>query len=76
MKALIACDPRGAFMFTSTLFTGSLSDKEIVKRNNFLEVMSTLPGHFLSVGDRVMVANSFLIESELQNIGPAVSILI
>lgn len=27
LNSLVACKPRGAIMFTSTLFTGSLSDK-------------------------------------------------
>lgn len=62
LKSLIVCDPRGAIMFTSTLFTGSLSDKEIVRKSNFLELMKTLMEHnYLNKGDGVMVDKGFLI---------------
>ncbi|XP_048051502.1 uncharacterized protein LOC125271507 [Megalobrama amblycephala] len=31
-KSLIACDPRGSIMFTSTLYTGSISDQELFRQ--------------------------------------------
>lgn len=75
LKSLIACDPRGAIMFTSTLFTGSLSDKEIVQKSNFLELMKTLMDHgYLKKGDGVMVDKGFLIEKDLEEIGLRVNI--
>lgn len=75
LKSLIACDPRGAIMFTSTLFTGSLSDKEIVKESKFLELLKTLMSHsYLNKGDGVMVDKGFLIEKDLEEIGLRVNI--
>ncbi|KAK0143488.1 putative nuclease HARBI1 [Merluccius polli] len=75
LKSLIACDPRGAIMFTSTLFTGSLSDKEIVNKSKFLDLLKTLISHsYLNQGDGVMVDKGFLIEKDLENIGLRVNI--
>lgn len=75
LKSLIACDPRGAIMFTSTLFTGSLSDKEIVQKSKFLELLKTLMSHnYLNKGDGVMVDKGFLIEKDLEEIGLRVNI--
>ena len=75
LKSLIARDPCGPIMFTSTLFTGSLSAKEIVKKSKFLELLKTFMSHsYLNKGDGVMVDKGFLIEKALEEIGLRVNI--
>lgn len=38
-KSLIGLDPNGGIMFTSQLYEGSISDKQMVKRSGFLETL-------------------------------------
>ena len=40
LKSLVGVDPKGGFMFVSQLHTGSISDKQIVTRSGFLELLS------------------------------------
>lgn len=52
LKSLTACDPHGTIMLTLTLFTGTLSDKEIVKKIKLIELLKTLMSHsYLNKGD-------------------------
>lgn len=75
LKSLIACDPRGSVIFCSTLFTGSMSDKGIVRQSNFIELMKTLLQHgYLQEGDGLMVDKGFLIENDLKEIGLQINI--
>ncbi|KAK0151972.1 hypothetical protein N1851_006671 [Merluccius polli] len=39
LKSLVACDPRGAVIYVSALFTGSISDKEIFNRCNIIDIL-------------------------------------
>ena len=41
LKSLVGVDPKGGFMFVSQLYTGSISDKQIVTRSGFLELLSS-----------------------------------
>ena len=54
VKGLIGIAPSGAITFTSQLYTGSISDREIVERSGILD----LP---LSEGDNVMADKGFTI---------------
>ena len=38
LKGLVGFAPRGSFSFISQLFTGSISDREIVQRSDFLSL--------------------------------------
>ena len=38
-KSLVGVDAMGGFMFASQLYTGSISDKQIVKRSGFLDIL-------------------------------------
>ena len=58
LKALVGISPGGFFIFTGQLYTGSISDREIVERSGFLK----LP---LSEGDSVMADKGFTIEDSL-----------
>ena len=39
LKCLLGVDPKGGVMFISQLYEGSISDKQIVERSGFLEVL-------------------------------------
>ncbi len=39
LKSLVACDPRGAVIYVSALFTGAISDKEIFNECNILDIL-------------------------------------
>ena len=51
LKALVGISPKGFFTFTGQLYTGSISDREMVERSGFLN----LP---FSKGDAVMAARA------------------
>ena len=58
LKALVGISPRGFFTFIGQLYTGSISDREIVERSGFLN----LP---FSKGDTVMADKGFTIDDIL-----------
>ena len=39
LKCLLGVDPKGGIMFISQLCEGSISDKEIVQRSGFLDIL-------------------------------------
>ena len=57
MKGLIGITPSGVCSFVSDLYTGSISDKEIIIQSGFLDK--------LSKGDGVMADKGFLIQDEV-----------
>ncbi|XP_046864361.1 uncharacterized protein LOC124458378 [Xenia sp. Carnegie-2017] len=61
MKVLIGITPSGVLSYISELFPGSTSDLEIVKKSNFLDI--------LSPGDSVMADRGFNIKDELASVG-------
>ena len=70
LKSLVACDPRGAVLYVSALFTGSISDKEIFKQCGIIEQLQGLiKCGYLNVGDGLMTDKGFLIEKEVEEIG-------
>jgi hypothetical protein len=60
LKGLVGISPGGAITFISQLYTGSISDREIVIRSGFLE----LP--FIKDKDSVMADKGFTIQDLLQ----------
>ncbi|XP_046864346.1 uncharacterized protein LOC124458361 [Xenia sp. Carnegie-2017] len=66
MKALVGITPNGVVSFASDLFSGSISDPEIIKRSGYLEK--------LNYGDAVMADKGFLIQDELAEIGASLVI--
>ena len=58
LKALVGISPKGFVTFIGQLYTGSISDREIVERSGFLR----LP---FSEGDSVMAEKGFTIEDIL-----------
>ena len=57
LKSLIGITPAGAISFISSLYTGSISDKEITRRSGIIEL--------LEPGDGVMADKGFTIEDLL-----------
>ena len=58
LKALVGISPKGFLTFISQLYTGSISDREIVERSGFLNLS-------FSNGDSVMADKGFTIEDIL-----------
>lgn len=42
LKDLVLCDPRGSILFVSDLFSGSISDNDIIKKSGFLDYLLNL----------------------------------
>lgn len=69
-KGLVGVDPRGSVIFSSMLFTGSLSDKDITEESGFLKLLSDLiQSGKLQNGDGVMADKGFHIEKEIAAVG-------
>ena len=65
-KALLAVSPAGHVIFTSSLYTGSISDNELVNRSGFLGL--------LQPGDEIMADHGFTIEDSLTPLGVGLNI--
>ena len=65
-KGLIGIVPTGAVSFVSSLYPGSISDKEITKQSNILRLIEP--------GDEVMTDKGFLIEDLLMTKGASLVI--
>lgn len=60
MKALIGITPSGTTAFSSELYPGSISDKEIVKRRGLLKI--------LQPSEEIMADKGFTIKGELASV--------
>jgi hypothetical protein len=68
-KALVGCDSRGSLIFTSELFTGSMSDKAITEASGFYETIEQLKDvGYIQGGDSVMADKGFTIRDELKDL--------
>ena len=61
MKALVGVRPNGVISFASDLYSGAISDPEIVRRSGYLE--------HLHNGDLVMADKGFTIQDDLASVG-------
>ena len=70
VKGLVGVDAKGGIMYVSHLYTGLISDKEIVKRSGFMKLLKRKidVGEILR-GDSIMADKGFDISSELSEIG-------
>ena len=67
LKCLVGVDPSGGFMFVSQAFGGRISDKQLVLRSGFLDVIrQKLETGEMLPGDAVMADKGFTIEDELR----------
>lgn len=70
LKSLVGVDSMGGFMFVSQLYTGSISDKQIVFRSGFLDLLSRKKEvSEILEGDSIMADKGFDIGGDLQKIG-------
>ena len=70
LKGLVGIEPNGGFIFVSQLYTGSISDKEIVKRSGFLEILKRkIEVEEILDQDSIMADKGFEIVKELADIG-------
>lgn len=70
LKAIVAVDPRGSVLYTSSLISGSVSDEELFEKCGLKEKLLQLIecGH-LKPGDGLMADKGFHIENSVQDIG-------
>ena len=66
LKALIAISPAGHVTFVSSLYTGCISDTQLVERSGFLSL--------LQKGDEIMADRGFTIEDLLTPLGVKLNI--
>jgi hypothetical protein len=70
VKGLLAIDPRGSIIFISKLFSGSISDKQVVKESGFLYLLEQLvDSGKLKRGDAIMADKGFDTNAELESLG-------
>jgi len=70
LKGLVGVDPRGSLIFASTLFTGSISDKQITRDSGLYDVLrQLLDSGRLQRGDGIMVDKGFNIQAEVEELG-------
>jgi hypothetical protein len=65
-KSLVGISPCGAVTFVSSLFTGSISDKDLCVRSKLVDL--------IEVGDQVMVDKGFTIQDLLDKKGASLVI--
>ena len=66
LKGLIAISPAGHVIFVSSLYTGSIADKELVECSGFLSLLRR--------GDKVMADRGFTIDEVLAPLGVSLNI--
>lgn len=70
LKGLIGVDPRGSVIFSSMLFSGSISDKEMTLKSGFYDLLKNLlDTGKLKSGDGIMADKGFTIEKEIGDLG-------
>ena len=70
MKSLIGVHPTGAIMYVSNLYTGRISDKQLVQRSGILKLMEEkIESGELNRGDAIMADKGFDIADDLEKIG-------
>jgi len=69
MKCLLGVDAKGGIMFISQLYEGSISDKQIVERSGFLEILrqKVMSGE-IKKGDSIMADKGFDIHDDLKKL--------
>lgn len=69
MKCFLGVDAKGGIMFISQLYEGAISDKQIVERSGFLEILrqKVISGE-IKKGDSIMADKGFDIQNDLKNL--------
>ena len=58
MKGLVAIAPNGAIIFISTLYSGSISDRELTIKSGFLELLQIIPSTLIQ--HKILIQNCIL----------------
>ena len=75
LKGLVAVDPRGSVLYTSMLYSGSVSDKELFEQGGLKEQLKQLlEVGYLKLGDGLMADKGFKIEESVEEIGLTLNI--
>ena len=70
LKCLLGVDAKGGIIFVSHFYERSISDKQLVQRSGFLEVLRMkLESGKIKRGDAIMADKGFDIEAELKKLG-------
>lgn len=70
LKGLIACDPRGAILFVSPLYSALTSDKDIFQQCSITTLLHNLIQiGYLSPGDALMADKGFQNQKDVEEIG-------
>ena len=70
VKALVGVDANGALMYVSQLYQGYISDKQLIRRSGFLEVLKyKIEISEIRYGDAIMADKGFNIDDELDELG-------
>ena len=69
MESLVGTAPNGSFIFVSELYTGSISDRQLLLESGFLDLLSTLPP-----GKSIMADRGFKIKDLLASSGTLLNI--
>ena len=71
MKGLVSIAPNGSFTFISELYSGAISDQQLVVESGFLDLLSSLPEGKSLMADRGFEIQDLLVESgTILNIPP------
>lgn len=63
LKALIMIDPAGAIIYVSPLFTGSISDKAIIQKSGFMEILKEkIDKQQIAPGDIILADKGFEVK--------------
>lgn len=65
VKGLVGIAPNGTFIFISQLFTGSISDRQIVLKSGILEYLDSVPPRKNVMADRGFNIQDLLVKKDL-----------
>ena len=70
LKGMVGCDSRGNLMYVSDLYSGSISDKELLIKDVFFDVLQAfLDKGWVKKGDGVLTDKGILIKDQLSKLG-------
>ena len=69
LKCLLGADPKGGKMFMSQLYEGPISDKQVVQRSGFLDILDKNVMVGEKKGDTIMADKGFEFQNDLKKLG-------
>ncbi|XP_007235875.3 uncharacterized protein si:dkey-20i10.7 [Astyanax mexicanus] len=75
LKGLVICDPRGSILFVSTLYTGTISDRDVFRQCGITtQLYHLIETGYLNPGDRLMADKGFQNQKDVEEIGLSLNI--